>query len=32
MYFYLKCDDNEPSKDADHWIRRGTALLTQLDN
>lgn len=26
MYFYLKCDD-----EADHWIRRGTALLTQLD-
>ena len=26
MYFYLKCEE-----DADHWIRRGTALLTQLD-
>ena len=26
MYFYLKCDE-----EADHWIRRGTALLTQLD-
>jgi dynein heavy chain len=27
MYFYLKCDE-----EADHWIRRGSALLTQLDN
>jgi dynein heavy chain len=32
MYFYLKCDDRTPNKNADHWIRRGTALLTQLDN
>ena len=31
MYFYLKCDDRTPNKNADHWIRRGTALLTQLD-
>jgi len=27
MYIYLKCEE-----DPDHWIRRGTALLTQLDN
>lgn len=27
MYFYLKCEE-----EADHWIRRGSALLTQLDN
>jgi len=27
MYFLLKCEE-----DSDHWIRRGTALLTQLDN
>lgn len=27
MYFYLKTDE-----DSDHWIRRGTALLTQLDD
>ncbi len=26
MYIYLKCDE-----ESDHWIRRGTALLTQLD-
>ena len=25
--FYLKCDE-----ESDHWIRRGTALLTQLDD
>ena len=30
MYFYLKCDDRTPNKNADHWIRRA-ALLTQLD-
>ncbi len=27
MYLYLKCDEEE-----EHWIRRGTALITQLDN
>jgi len=27
MYFYLKCEE-----EAEHWIRRGTALLTQLDD
>ncbi len=27
MYFYLKSKEN-----VDHWIRRGTALITQLDN
>ena len=27
MYFYLKVEEYP-----DHWIRRGTALLTQLDN
>ena len=27
MYFYLKCDE-----DPDHWIRRGAAMITQLDD
>ncbi len=27
MYFYLRC-----SEEQEHWIRRGAALLTQLDN
>ena len=26
MNFYLKCQE-----DSDHWVRRGAALLTQLD-
>lgn len=26
MYFYLKCDEEE-----EHWIRRGAALISQLD-
>ena len=31
MYFYLKFDEMDANKDSEHWIRRGTALLTQLD-
>jgi len=26
MNFYIKCQE-----DSDHWVRRGAALLTQLD-
>ena len=32
MYFYLKYDESDENQNSDHWIRRGTALLTQLDN
>ena len=31
MYFYLKYDEMDENKDSEHWIRRGTALHTQLD-
>lgn len=31
MYYYLKYDEADTMRNQDHWIRRGAALLTQLD-
>ena len=31
IYFYLKYDEMDVNKDYENCIRRGTALLTQLD-
>lgn len=30
MYFYLKFNEEDQQKNSEHWIRRGTALLTLL--